>query len=726
MYDFGSANDHSNAILLSDLSALDAPTSYSMAFWLDWDAASSGTWAEIFSKWVATAGWIVRINPGTNNKLLVLHTSAAGTSTSITSDSNVGGSEESWVITWNGTQINLFRNGVPEASNPFAMTRTIGANAAQVCIGNRAALSLGFGGKIGHVMHWNGTVLSAGEAVQYHKGVIPQREFLTFWAKGTRLVGKDEIGGRVADDEGTVSLAAGACDGYYSSVAQTPIEIAGMELHRSRIEPRIYTVNVPIEFLDKEAMEDLLFVSDEGLEHSGVGFGLGDAPKRLVRITGIKPIDENTARLTLRDLSRYTTTFYDQLIAPTTIGEKQLGAFRVYPPGVSKTISRASSVWVEQAGGAIIQLFNNEEPLTLDGLLLEPQRKNEIVDPAFRGGVDGGSWTLVNEGVNGSTIEDDTNDLLFEAGVSPQSCKLTAGTPLGSSYVGVRQAITLASGASTRRHLSIDHKDDSGEVLSITIQRDSDSHYRTSLSADNWGASLTYLDLPLSDNVIGRWVDFVSIDPGIHSGIVYTVTIYAKAAAAQVNHVYHVQFEANAKYATSRIAASEYTRESTSFTINSPATARSFRLEKGTVFFHLHPLADIEFFEYPFGLVFFRYQDSSAQVFEIRFANDSNNYFEAKWYPGTDAYSIVPHPDWNAGDAIKVALRWLQPGDLGKAERQFQLFANFGSGWVEGSIGYPDTEYATGDGFISLSSGRYKYLKVLPEPLHLDEIKALP
>ncbi len=741
MYDHGNSNDHSNGVLFTDLEALDGTGDHSIAFTVDWNDPTSGTWAVIFSKWVAGAGWMVRVPVGSSDKLTVVHTNAAG-STTITSDTDVGSGEERWMITFDDTnnQIRLYRNGVAEASNPFTMTRNLDANTAEVCIGNIDGSNQGFGGNVGQVMFWNDVILDAGEAAMYAAGGIPQRENLTFWAKGTRLIGKDVIGGRVGDEYGTVALATGDCDDYYEAVAQAPIDLTGQVLHRSRLPLREYAMTAPLEALDYELMDDLLYMTDEGLEPTGDGFGREDSPKRLVRVVGqtINPSDKSV-ELRVRDLSRHTATCYDQFVAPTTISEKQLGQFRVYPPGVTRTITRASSMWVPQAGGSVVQVFENEEPLTLEGLLIETGAENEILDSAFRYGVDNGDWTLINEADNGSDVADDTGDLLFEPGVSLQSCKLTAGDPLGA--VGIEQDITIGAGDQALRHLSIDHKDDSGEVLSIKVQRDSDSHYRTSLSVDSWDAAETYLDLPLSQNAIARYVDCIHFSPPA-GGIVYTIGLYAKSAASQVNHIYQVDFVKGnfAKYATSRIVTGDgtsYSRVVTTCQISNANTARIWRNEKGTCYFRYIPQYDYD--SPPTSIdkrLITLYHDGSNACYVIY--DTSAEDLLCQWEAGGVVYtSTLSSMSWSADDEIKVAIRWLQSGDLGKTSREAQMFADFGSGWVEGTVVYPAADMTqdnasalhigslTGDS-VNYGDGLFKYLKIIPEPLHLDQIKALP
>ena len=519
------------------------------------------------------------------------------------------------------------------------------------------------------------------------------------------------------------------------------LALVAQELQRDRNAKRGHMVTVPLAWLGREIIDDVQLVSAEGLEPTGDGFGMSElAVPRLQRIMGMKLSPTNRrVGLVMRDM-HHAVMLYDQLVLPYKVSSERFGAFELYPAGASKATTRDSKVYVHQTGTRVTCRAIDVEPVTREGELIETTRTNEFKNSSLVAGV-AVDWTALNTGVNGSAVEDDTVDLLFEGDISTKSCKITGGSPLGGNPVGIEQDITLPSIAplvDDPRKISIDKKDDTGHALSIKIQRDSDNWYRTSLSADDWGAAETYLDLPV-DRDATRYLDMAPIYPGVHAGIVYTVGLYAKTSAGQINHFYHAQWERH-KYATSRMVSgggATYTRTPSIVQITNQIGARTVHKPRGSLYFRVVP--EWAPAERDFDADFLYVYHSATNYFRVFFDHGSGE-LKLHWYDGSNHYSTIDSADvaWTAYDELKFGFRWMSTGDLEATAPEFQLFADFGAGWVTGIKGAlsawkdeSDASYiqigAKGDAPITTAADAYiKYLKSIPEPLLLDYFKALP
>lgn len=219
MLDFGGTEGHGNSIGLGDLADVDAPTSYTWAFFLkpiaDWTGAND----EIIAKFSgANSGIIIRKFPGAGTKTMgVVHGDGAANN-EVASTSNVTFSAtQSWILVWTGTNLNFFKNNVADGTP--ALTRAIQTNAAGVTLGNRSSTDVfGAACALGHAAFWKNYQHTAGNRSDFHGGVgasPPQLADLKFWHRGTAVPGKDEISGTAGSTDGTVVLASDTVDGYW-------------------------------------------------------------------------------------------------------------------------------------------------------------------------------------------------------------------------------------------------------------------------------------------------------------------------------------------------------------------------------------------------------------------------------------------------------------------------------------------------------------------------------
>jgi len=721
-------------------------TSYSIAIWLRRVRAIA---AHIFAEYSqpTNEGWLLWIH-GAGQLCMRHHDGTGLTDSGLSNVLNID-TLYLMVFTWDGTDYQWWLdNGV--ASGNGAFVRQIQNSNLEMILGANVGAQA-FPGMMGHPLLWPDVVLAQSNVQTLFAGVeIPYIEDVRYWHRGLAIPGLEEYEQEVPTQNGNIWLKElEPPDNYYTSV-EIPREggadpdklaLVAQELQRDRNAKRGHMVTVPLAWLGREIIDDVQLISASGLEPTGDGFGMSDlALPRLQRIMGMKLSPTNRkVGLTMRDM-HHAVMLYDQLVLPYKISTERFGAFELYPAGASKATTRASKVYVHQIGTLVTRLSNDVEPITREGELIETERTNEFKNPSFVAGVDT-DWTPLNEGVNGSDVADDTVDLLFESGISTKSCKIKAGSPLGGAPVGIEQDITLAAtapSADVPRIISIDKKDDSGYPLSIKIQRDSDNWYRTSLSADNWGAPETYLDLPV-DRDMTRYLDIAPILPGVHAGIVYTVGLYAKASAGQINHLYHVQWE-KGKYATSRMVSgggATYTRTPSIVRISNYLGARTVYKPRGSIYLRVVPEWAPAERDFDANLLYVYH--SAANYFRVYYDHGSGE-LRAHWYDGSNHYSVIDSADvaWSAYDELKIGFRWMSAGDLEATAPEFQLFADFGAGWVTGTKGTlsawldeSDASYiqigAKGDTPITTAADAYiKYLKSIPEPLLLDYFKALP
>ena len=203
MYSYGGASGHGNAIKFGDLNALDAPSVYTLAFWVTVNLLPLGASDTMIAKadGAAADGWSVSVL--TDGELQVRHTdTTSDTATSVTANITTGYS--SIVIMWDGaTHCHFFQNG--GSAESIALTKSIGANATDMTVGNYSNHSGGAAVRLGHVMWWD-VALTTQEAQSWHAGIIANPADLKFWAPGWTDSGIELIGQATSAKTGTVTI----------------------------------------------------------------------------------------------------------------------------------------------------------------------------------------------------------------------------------------------------------------------------------------------------------------------------------------------------------------------------------------------------------------------------------------------------------------------------------------------------------------------------------------
>lgn len=202
-YNFGTSDGHSNYIHFGDIAGMDAPVVYSVAFWVYINTTSGGN-RVVIAKRSGGVGWRVVIN--SSDKCQAYHEDSGAGSYSTEAGTAVGtGAWHHLVVTWDGSNIRYYLDGVADGSPAF--TQAIDANAVNVTIGADGAT--GLAARIGHMMWWN-VALSTDEGPMVYGGMIPRLDALQFWVPGIMDPDSDWISQTAGTKSGTVTIVEGS------------------------------------------------------------------------------------------------------------------------------------------------------------------------------------------------------------------------------------------------------------------------------------------------------------------------------------------------------------------------------------------------------------------------------------------------------------------------------------------------------------------------------------
>lgn len=354
---------------------------------------------------------------------------------------------------------------------------------------------------------------------------------------------------------------------------------------RFRNKATFVDVDAPLLYaLDTELLSDVAMSHFAGPYPGGIGWGEKRWARRFLRLMSAQiDLESGKSRMTFFDVRRYLVLHWDTMLTKKPFSGAADGIARL--SGGKRSFTRNSKAWFEDPSDRrIVEATAGTEKYAADGELLESKQQNEILNSSFKDGVSG-SWTLEGTGINGSAIANDTVDLLFDSKVSANSCKMTAGNPLGGTDLAIRQT-TASIPASTDMRFSVDHLDDSGAALSWSLQRSSDSNWWND-STPGWQVGGVDNNFTVRST---KTRDKSAIIPTGASANTLTVRVKAKTTAGQINHVYHVQLERN-RFPTSRIVTQTavVTREADTLEISNNSDGRVWDPARGTFFCEIIP-----------------------------------------------------------------------------------------------------------------------------------------
>lgn len=688
--------------------------------------------------------------PGLQEKIYVTH----DTVQSVWSPGILVNVTYSYLIVWSDSAgLLIYRNGVLWHTDAAFLTVPTVPKRVPTTIGADPEFVLQAPpGQVGNIAAWPDIAMVAPDAVMWHNGIMPHRGSVRFFHRCIELPGKDEYSRRIPDCYGSdmpagphvlplffhdnVSLYSDPSDDYYSlhgETIHTEMQIlAGEELHRRRLVEKSYKITTPTQFLAQELGEDLQLTHKGGLECTGEGFGYGDAPTRLVRIEGMSLNPEDRmVDLSLRDIKRHAVSYYNAFRAPYTITGRQLGIDQLMPTFAAKETTRASYSWGKDLDGIYQEYGRDQEPAAGKGLLSEALKRNYVANAAFKHQLT--SWVTVDPGTGTVTAVYPGIIKAFDDSITGYAIELACGTPFVGNQVAIRQTVS-GTGSALGMTLSFIYYAETGGQIWLRAQRTSDNWYLQTLTGP-WAAPVVNLVVPFETSYKSP---YRYVQPYLYDATdTYVFTLYSAGEDGKIIWVYHVQFE-EGSFATEPVvneSNNAYIRSETALKLRNP-DGLLLPKEHGTAALEFEPLWD------------------SAEGFLFKallhLVHDTQNYIELFWtvaggFSCNWKYNNVNHSSsllgltWSAGDTIKVAIRWLDDGELGKENAQGQLFVKVGSAaWQEsipkeftqdlqalaesilyvGSTGFFIANHYPADGYI-------RYLHCFPEALPFEEIQAL-
>lgn len=306
-------------------------------------------------------------------------------------------------------------------------------------------------------------------------------------------------------------------------------EAASRILRLYRLPWSMVTAELPMTFCQNEVMGDV------SVSHWDAPWGNDSEDRRPFRIMWIE--EEWTSRrvtLGLRDLTSYLVMAWDSCRALLTNSQTSGNGRARLIGGATLTSSRGTVAYVDTPQGDIAAVGVNDAKNDANGLLVETNDTNLILNSSFKtAGLT--NWTKILA----AAAVDDTGDTLFEDTTTfPQSCKLTAPTPV-STGDGIQQDV---AGANIRYLLAVDHKDNSGQPLTWSLRRSVDSNWWRD-SDGTWQATEQDNNFTVRTSTPARDWSSRYITPGAAPGNL-RLRLRAKTAAGQINHIYHVQLTA--------------------------------------------------------------------------------------------------------------------------------------------------------------------------------------
>lgn len=359
--------------------------------------------------------------------------------------------------------------------------------------------------------------------------------------------------------------------------------------------------------------------------------------------------------------------------------------------GSTWTFTRASSAWIEDpSDGHVVEVSSDQEKIDRSGALIERYSANLLLNSSAALGTT--SWT----GTGTGTFTTDTTVTLFDASISPQTFKLVAPNPVGAGEIMDQTSIDLSGYSTDKFFLSIDHVDDSGQPLTVTVQRSSDSKWFRA-SDSTWQAAETANALTVRSTMYRDVLPVMDIGTG--SPCTIKVRLKAITANAQVNHIGHVQLEEK-RWATSRIVTRSalLARQADQLLISNNSAARSWPNSHGTLLMEFVP-------QWSSSLV-------SGEFYTLAYAYyDANNWWELYWHgtngkltlacraAGTTVEASSAAATLTRGTVAKFAARWIgSDGELDLAPYTLHCFVNGAAGKGSATVAAAlPTQVATAD-----------------------------
>lgn len=371
MYDLGTAHQHSNELDFGNLAALQFASGDSMTamfnFFMSSSATGNGSNETIFAQYEITgsiSGWSIRSqanDPPTFCRLLIGN---GGATSAVNMPVFAEDTVESMGITYDDST--NIANGYLQGGTTIettGVTTNFAANTTTPFTIGDDAVATALGCRLGHVMIWD-RVLSASEVNIYHAGeFVPAYNNLVFWTPGINLAEGDLVSGSPAIND-NVAITTDAVDSKFSgSGIVTPARNrAGRSLRLFRIAPEVYTMEVPLEYLDLELGDCVSFAHNTLPRAATIinaiesNFMLEPWMKMFAHVLESKiNMDKHTLELKLINSDAYILqSWQSNIVKNAPVGSSTgTGEYYYSDPtlGLAKDITRNSTHYIEDTSG---------------------------------------------------------------------------------------------------------------------------------------------------------------------------------------------------------------------------------------------------------------------------------------------------------------------------------------------------------------------------------------
>ncbi len=720
MFDFGNTDGHSNIVQIPDNNELDARNwiVHFVHFELNAVVGAQRWWAGKATTAAPTNGHLSWINA---SELFGIRNrtggsggdSAAHTSTAFTVDSTPHMTGYLWRDS--GNILRGYYDGLVE-NTAVSYSTNFGANSDVFRWGSVGA-SLGPACKIGQIMIWAGDTSNLPSdsevdswAAQYYAGdVIPRPDLLKVWIKGDTVSGVvNQIDNATVTVGGGVSAHADPIDSYFSTQLEPARTIASHRLWRQRSEVPLYTLVVPLDFLNLELM-DLFNLSHDSYPQSATrltDLELLDKWRRgIVRLVGheFRPLER---QVVLSFVPHRGVTYWSTDEYPHGTNDNKDGLARLGNGG-DLSVSRGSFAYLPQPNITKIEVTQDtegrflksvavgQEKINHQGMLTEEAADQPILNSAFD------ALTAWTQNANGGTIDGaSTLRLAYPSEVTDRSLRVARTDNSNDTYV--TQAFAVLTADTERRIMITKTEEDDATILSWRLQRDTDSAYWdgsawTTATGDHWatlsnsynsGTSLPEFEqvwsapIPIDQNE--NW----TVDVGLHTAHISTGggegNFYA--VEAQKGKFRLTSIPSDSSAASSQ--ADECKRIRTSL----PQIVSALR---GSLTFEVYAFQDGDDLEDGDEMVLFywQYGSTAAQDFDVvkyqKLSGLNVRFVYERYFSGARdgrarrVYNMTP------GETIRVACVWTDDtnGELGESNSLLRIYVNDNVGTDDNSSG---------------------------------------
>lgn len=461
----------------------------------------------------------------------------------------------------------------------------------------------------------------------------------------------------------------------------------------------------PMSMADVDLMRDVA-VSHRAVPRIGTGLGLEQWDRALMRdMTKSFDLDNDRLKFELFDLRDYLVLFL--FTGQSSKKGRSFDGMMLITNGVTVRFTRATNAYMEDPfSGRLLELNSDEPQVTTDGVFIENNRTNLILNAGFSLGATDvfTDWSNTGLPAAGASIVEDETVLGWDTnfvGAPQRSVKLTgADTPadiyISNTPVEVPTGDNLSPEGS-RFVAQVFHQDPSGIALSVAFAIDppgfAERHFRVGDQTWNTGG-IVWFDLPVStvpviSRVPGHFpnMEFISASPASPTRP-FKFKVGVRNVANQVNHLFAVQLEGGdfeagteATYPSSMIhtATGPVVRQLGDLKVPNIADHPTYFFTRGTFFCIVEPnwdSADLPWFGGAKRYIYSNVLDVNNHD-RLWYDQDTESFVFERKVATVVSQATAYLPAVSSGVPIRVATRWISNlGDLGEMAFSIQIFVN--------------------------------------------------